>query len=304
MVKTALAKVRIVLVEPAGPLNVGSIARAMKNMGLQTLVLVDPQCDHLSHEARQMAVHAADILESAQQVATLPEALAGCQRAIATTTRTRNLLTPLEHPRTALPWLLAESVTSALIFGPEDRGLNNLELNYAQRFVRIPSHPDYSSLNLAQAVAICAYELYQATGDRELGTEEVRRISSLTQNSNKTNDSNKTNNLKLSSQSPIPNPQPPTPSPEFQLLEGYYQHLEAVLLKIGYLYPHTAPSRMEKFRHLFNHANLSTAEIAMLRGILRQVEWALQSRPETAGSEYFQPEESLKGGGVSGDAEA
>ncbi len=285
MVKTALAKVRIVLVEPAGPLNVGSIARAMKNMGLQTLVLVDPQCDHLSHEARQMAVHAADILESAQQVATLPEALAGCQRAIATTTRTRNLLTPLEHPRTALPWLLAESVTSALIFGPEDRGLNNLELNYAQRFVRIPSHPDYSSLNLAQAVAICAYELYQATGDWELGTGEVRRISSLTQNS------------KLSSQSPVPNP-------EFELLEGYYQHLEAVLLKIGYLYPHTAPSRMEKFRHLFNHANLSTAEIAMLRGILRQVEWALQSRPETAGSEYFQPEESLKGGGVSGDAEA
>jgi tRNA/rRNA methyltransferase len=108
-----------------------------------------------------MAVHGVDILETAQQVETLPLALTGCQRAIATTARVRSLSTQLEHPRVALPWLLEEAVTSALIFGPEYRGLSNVELNYAQRFVCIPSSADYPSLNLAQAVAVCCYELFQ-----------------------------------------------------------------------------------------------------------------------------------------------
>ena len=137
MRERVLAGVRIVLVEPAGPLNVGAIARVMKNMGFQQLVLVNPQCDPLSEEALHMAVHAADVLEAAQRVATLPEALQGCQRAIATTVRLRTLTTQLEPARTALPWLL-EQPTAALIFGAECRGLSNEELNYAQRFVQIP----------------------------------------------------------------------------------------------------------------------------------------------------------------------
>ena len=83
-----LANIRIVLVEPAGPLNVGSIARVMKNMGLQQLVLVNPHCDPLDAEALQMAVHARDVLVNARQVATVPEALLGCDRAIATIVRT------------------------------------------------------------------------------------------------------------------------------------------------------------------------------------------------------------------------
>ncbi|HEY9806724.1 MAG TPA: RNA methyltransferase, partial [Candidatus Obscuribacterales bacterium] len=174
MSETALANVRIVLVEPAGPLNIGAIARVMKNMGLHQLVLVNPHCDPLGPEARQMAVHAIDLLTTARVVPNLPTALQGCQRAIATTARPRAIETELEHPRNALPWLLAEAagaenpeagstelLQSALIFGPEDRGLSNEELNYAQRFIRIPSSPAYPSLNLAQAVAVCCYELYQ-----------------------------------------------------------------------------------------------------------------------------------------------
>jgi tRNA/rRNA methyltransferase len=245
-----LARVRIILVEPAGPLNVGAVARVMKNMGLHQLVLVNPQCDPLGQEARQMAVHGVDILEAAQQMATLPDALTGCQRAIATTARARTLPTPLESPRTALPWLLEKEVASALIFGPEDRGLNNVELNYAQRFVCIPSSPEYPSLNLAQAVAVCCYELYQST-----------------------------------QADPLPTPYSLLPTPSsapLEVLEGYYKHLEAVLLKIGYLYPHTAPARMEKFRRLFNRATPTTEEVAMLRGILRQMEWALQFLPKSA----------------------
>ena len=207
-----------------------------------------------------MAVHAGDVLHRAQCVASLPEALTGCQRAIATTTRERSALTALEPPWQALPWLFEPASSSdntpppaALIFGPEYRGLSNPELNYAQRFLRIPSSPDYPSLNLAQAVAICCYELYQLSQQNRPNPSLATR--------------------------PIPaNPvraEGDEAAASLELLEGYYQQLEALLLKIGYLYPHTAASRMEKFRRFFNRAAPSEGELAMLRGILRQMDWAL-----------------------------
>lgn len=235
----ALAKIRIVLVEPAGALNVGSIARVMKNMGLTQLVIVNPQCDPHSEEAQRMAVHAQDVLELAQIVDSLPKALSGCQRAIATTARHRHLSRTMEHPRNTLPWLL--HTPAALIFGPEDRGLSNAELNHAHKLVRIPTSAIYESLNLAQAVTVCCYELSQLA------------------------------------QTLDPRTPPPPPSAEASLdqLEAYYQQLETLLLQIGYLYPHTTSSRMEKFRHLFNRAHPSSKEVAMLRGIISQVEWAL-----------------------------
>lgn len=245
------AAVRIVLVEPAGPLNVGAIARVMKNFGLSQLVLVNPQCDPRSDEARQMAVHAPELLETAQIVPDIPTALTGCQRAIATTGRPRTLATQLEHPREALPWLVSDRAPSALIFGPEDRGLNNQELNYAQRFIYIPTNPAYPSLNLAQAVAICGYELFQL---RERDRKHPDR--------------------------PIAQPLPDLAAPApLESLEAYYQHLEAVLLQIGYLYPHTANSRMQKFRRLFSRSLPTETEVALLRGILSQVEWAVKQKP-------------------------
>lgn len=255
MLDKALAQVRIILVEPAGALNVGSAARILKNMGLQQLVLVNPQCDPQSQDAKKMAVHAADLLERATVTATLPEALSGCQRAIATTARERSLETTLEHPRHALGWLL--EVPSALIFGPEDRGLSNEELKYAQRFVRIPSSSTYPALNLAQAVAVCCYELFQLASESQNGSAENSRSS-------------------LSSPPVSPATDPPSLAP-LERLEGFYEHLETLLLEIGYLYPHTAASRMEKFRRLFNRAQLSQTEVDMLRGILSQMEWALNS---------------------------
>ncbi|MDF0552658.1 RNA methyltransferase [Kamptonema sp. UHCC 0994] len=272
MLDTALGRIRIILVEPAGPLNVGSVARAMKNMGLHHLVLVNPQCDRLGEEARKMAVHAADVLESAKIVKTLPEALQGCQRAIATTGQNRSLPTTLENPKSALPWLL--ECSSALIFGREDNGLTNAELSYAQRLIRIPSSDTYASLNLAQAVAICCYELYQVAGemgsggDGEMGNGEVEENSQLPITHYPLPITNY--QLSITTQAPL------------EALEGYYQQLEASLLKIGYIYPHTAASRMEKFRRLFNRAYPSTAEVAMLRGILRQIDWALQTYPKSA----------------------
>ncbi|MCF4967215.1 RNA methyltransferase [Nostoc sp. CMAA1605] len=235
-----MAGVRIVLVEPAGPLNVGSTARVMKNFGLEHLVLVNPQCDRFSPEAMKMAVHAKEILESAIVVDTLPQALQGCVSAIATTGRDLHCPFPLETPRTALPWLLeATNQPAALIFGREDRGLTNEELNYAHRLVHIPSSPVYPSLNLASAVGICCYELAQPTQAQPTPAMTSTELAPL------------------------------------ELVEAYYQQLESFLLDIGYLYPHTANSRMEKFRQIYNRAHLTTNEVAMLRGLFRQAEWAI-----------------------------
>jgi tRNA/rRNA methyltransferase len=241
---TRFSLTRVVLVEPAGPRNIGSVARVMKNMGFSRLVLVKPQCDPNSEEAQHMAVHAADVLAAAQQVDSIPVAVTDCQWVVATTSREAPLAMPTLSPRLGLPPLLMQP--SALLFGPEDRGLSDAELNYAQAVVRIPSHPVYPSLNLAQAVAICCYELYQGFALGEISSS------------------------------------PPMPSSlaRIEEMEGFYDHLEAILLKIGYLYPHTATRRMEKFRRLFNRSQVSGAEVSMLRGILRQVEWKLGQYPQ------------------------
>lgn len=247
-----LDQIRIVLVEPAGPLNVGATARIMKNMGLRQLVLVNPQCDLAADEAQRMAVHGSDVLAAAQVVADLPAALVGCRRAIATTGRLHRQDQPLDLPEVALPWLLPpapeKSFAAALIFGPEDRGLSNDELIYAQRWVRIPASGEYPSLNLAQAVAVCSYLLHRcalaealetafpAVGSPAAGTED---------------------------------------SAPLEQMEGFYQDLEIVLLKIGYLYPHTAASRMAKLRRLLHRSGPDSQELAMLRGVLRQVNWAI-----------------------------
>ena len=272
MLETAAPNIRIVLVEPAGPLNVGSVARVMKNMGLHQLILVNPQCDHLGEEARLMAVRAADILENARVVESLPEALVGCTRAIATTGDDRPFATKREEPADALPWLL--EAPSALIFGREDCGLTNTELNYAQRLIRIPSSDAYTSLNLAQAVAVCCYELYREEGRRQLPPSPLQVNPPLPPPRGEKKESPPWGGMKKN----LPQGgNEEDASATFENLEGYYQKLETVLLKIGYLHPHTAASRMAKFRHLYNRAYPTVDEVAMLRGTLRQIEWALKS---------------------------
>jgi tRNA/rRNA methyltransferase len=223
----------------------------MKNMGLTQLVIVNPQCDVFGEEASRMAVHAIDVLATAKIVPDLPTALQGCTRVIATTARDRAIPTQLETPRQALPWLVESTEPTALIFGREDSGLTNTELNYATRYIRIPVGSDYSSLNLAQAVGVCAYELQMCAIDLA-------------------------NNLPIQ-QSQIPLQSDVAP---VELVEGYYQQLETLLLDIGYLFPHTAPHRMEKLRRLYNRSQLSPNEVALLRGILSQVRWALDRKKD------------------------
>ncbi len=230
-----LHHVRIVLVETAGALNLGSIARGMKNFGLSQLWLVAPRCSIDDPDAQRMAVHAQDILESAIVCSDLAVALADCERVAGTTARERKVSTPFLGADTVAPWLLSTTAQVAYVFGPEDRGLNNAELSLCQRHVQIPTNPAYSSLNLAQAVTLCAYELFTC--------QSVPTAVSTSQ-------------------------------PASVELEGFYTHLEQTLLTIGYLQPHTAASKLQKFRRLFNRAELTSDEITLLRGVLRQLAWA------------------------------
>lgn len=271
-----LGTVRIVLVEPAGPRNLGSIARVLKNMGLSRWVLVNPHCDPQDPEAQIMAVHGADLLAQVQIVTSLSEALQGCQRVVGTTGRDQTYPPEwqIESPRSALPWVLgAES--AAVVFGPEDRGLSNGELSLCQRQVMIPASPEYPSLNLAQAVGICGYELrlaalvgIQTTGDPidPIGEDHPSQ--------------------------PHPNPVP------VEIMEGFYGHLRELLLGIGYLQPHTADRKLSKFRALFNRAGLTRSEVALLRGILRQLGWAVTHAPasssETPRSRSIPPKGDLE----------
>ncbi len=284
---TALAAVRIVLVAPAGPLNVGSVARVMKNFGLSQLWLVAPQCDPLGAEAMQMAVHAKDVLQAAKRVETIPEALVGCERAIATTARQRGFNAPLDLPEVALPSLLLveyidqadPQAQTALIFGPEDRGLSNEELTYAQNFIKIPTNPAYSALNLAQAVAICCYELHRASQaipiSEQIPLKALRSDPISGKQSEHSINSDPPNLDDLTATLPAGPLSGQLDAAKLDDLEGYFQHLERVLLQVEYLYPHTAASRMRKLRQLLYRAAPTASEVALLRGILRQMEWAL-----------------------------
>jgi tRNA/rRNA methyltransferase len=238
---TALAQIRIVLVEPAGARNVGSVARVLKNFGLQQLWLVHPRCDWQGEEAYQMAVHGGDRLTAAQVVPDLASALQGCERIVATTGQVRSLPVELHPPRQVLPWLLGATGPTALIFGREDRGLDRQELDLAQRYLTIPTDPAYSSLNLAQAVGLCCYELHVAA------VTPPERV--------------------------------PAVAAAFEQVEAYYSDLAQLLLKIGYLHPHTATDRLAKLRRLYARTDLRAQELAMLRGMVRQMAWAI-AHPE------------------------
>ena len=259
-VPTPHDRVRVVLVEPAGPLNVGSIARAMKNFGLRHLAIVNPQCDPCGREARQMAVHAGDILAGAVVVDTLPAALAGCRAVAATVGRdvaARD--TPIAPPAVAMPWLWAGAAAGqsvAIVFGREDRGLLNPELDLAQQLIRIPTVAAYESMNLAQAATVCFYELGRGADRGETPPAVDRAGDGPT--------------IAIAA----------ADAPTFEQTEGFYGDLERLLVSIGYLHPHTAASRMKTFRRLLHRAAPSAREVAMLRGILRQVRWAIAQPPD------------------------
>jgi TrmH family RNA methyltransferase len=229
-----LAAVRFVLFEPMYTGNIGSVARAMKTMGFHDLVLVNPPAEFPNNEARQMASGAQDVLAGARIAGTLAEAVEGCGLVVASSARYFRLGVPELDPRQCAAQVLsaARVQTAALVFGPERSGLTNAELELCHAITYIPANPDYTSLNLAQAVQLIAYELRMA--------EPYSRT--------------------------LPPPEAPLARPED--LQLFYAHLERVLLGSGFLDPANPRHLMRRLKRLFNRTRLDSNELNILRGIL------------------------------------
>jgi TrmH family RNA methyltransferase len=226
-------EIRFVLFQTTHPGNIGASARAMKTMGFTDLVLVSPQ-SFPDPEARARASGALDVLESATVVETLAAAVRGCGFVVGASARHRRLGMPELDPRQCAQQLLSSAGNrpAAVVFGPERSGLSNAELDLCQALLYIPANPDYSSLNLAMAVQIVAWELRCVQGS-EMST-----------------------------------PLPESPPARAEDLDLFYEHLERVLLTSGFLDPANPRQLMRRLRRLFNRARLDENELNILRGIL------------------------------------
>ena len=240
-----LRNIRIVLLNTTHPGNIGAAARAMKTMGLESLTLVAPKI-FPSDEAVARAAGAEDVLGRCTVCATLQEALAPCQLAIGTSNRQRTIDWPMLEPGACAQRLVegAAHGAVALVFGRERTGLTNAELDRCQFFTTIPTNPAFSSLNVAAAVQIMAYELMRASAKPAAP-------------------------LQGSADSP------PATLAEIQ---GYYQHLEEMLIEIGFLDPENPRKLMRRLYRLFNRAGLEQREVNILRGILTAVGEGIQRR--------------------------
>jgi TrmH family RNA methyltransferase len=230
-----LAHIRIVLINTTHPGNIGATARAMKVMGLSSLHLVTPKI-YPDAEATAMASGADDILQQAQVHDSLDSALEGCVLVLGTSARLRSLPMPQMDARKSAETAVATAAGHgvALLFGRERYGLTNEEMQCCHQLVHIPSNPDYSSLNLAQAVQVLCYELRTAA-------------------------------LGGAGQALPPSDWDPV---DGQQMELFYRHLQETLLEIEFLNPDQPKRLMMRLRRLFNRARPDQNEMNILRGIL------------------------------------
>src|SRR3979490_1898595 len=229
------ALVRIVLIDPSHPGNIGSVARAMKNMAVTDLVLVRPRS--FPHaEANALAAGADDILGNARIVTTVAEAIDDCGFIAGTTSRPRSYYWEFTTPRDVAARIvgLPGENRGALLFGSERYGLGTGELQYCNVLVRIPANPEYCSLNLAMSVQLAVYEIFMAREQPHWHTQ-----------------------LEM----------PLAPSGD---VEHFYAHLHQVLNEIDF--DDRTGHLMERLRRLFNRAQLDRNELNILRGILSAVQ--------------------------------
>lgn len=235
-----LANIRVVLVGTLYSGNVGSVCRAMANMGIRDLVLAAPRiCDDWK-EAERLAVHAGDILAACRRTETLEEAVADCAAVVGTTARGGLYRQHVLPPREQAPAILEAAAQGkvALVFGREDKGLNNEEIALCTHLVRIPVCEDYQSLNLSQAVLICCYELYSASGTYE---------------------------------QPIQEKSPPSTVAERRILMRMWRE---VMLKIGFMQDEKADHMMQGFQRIFSRGIKTSDDAHIMMGVARQMNWA------------------------------
>ncbi|KVM93237.1 RNA methyltransferase [Burkholderia diffusa] len=234
---------RFVLVEPSHPGNVGAAARALKTMGFSRLVLVAPRVPHVQSdpEAIAMASGADDVLASAHVVPTLGDALSGVHWSIALTARAREYGPPRLAPRAAAEQARTQVGTGdiALVFGNERTGLANEHVEQCSALAHIPANPAYSSLNLAQAVQVLAYELRVALLEQGEPSQQAQA---------------ETGTLAQSDE-----------------IERMYVHLENALIALDFLDPRNPKKLMPRLRRLFARTGLEREEVNILRGIAKHI---------------------------------
>lgn len=266
---------RIVLVRTKDAANVGAAARAMKNFGLDELVLVAPRC-RIDHRAEALASHAEDVLHAARVVDTLEDAIAGTALVMGTSARERAAANyPVLEPQDAAP-LLTDG--TAVLFGPEDHGLANEELTRCQAHVVIPT-AGYASLNLAQAVLVVAYEVALARRD---GARVGAAVNAAAGTADGAADGAAGSAADGKERKPVVAPLPAVQGDVAtrDQMERFYQQLEAAMLHIGYTDTPRAPSVMRMYRAVFDRANMTAHELAALRGWVSQATWAADQLPE------------------------
>ena len=239
---SSLSPVRIILVRPSHPGNIGSAARAIKAMGLSDLRLVAPE-RFPAPEARWLAAHAVDVLEQAQVHGTLQQALEGCEAAFALSARPREWSPQVLAVRDAALAAVARAAAGpvAFVFGPEDAGLAQDEVFACQYLVHIPTAQkpgaiNLGSLNLAQAVQVVAYELCVAAG------------------------------------TPLPAPHRSGKLATIQDLEGLYGHLERAAIESRFLDPAANSRLRERWKRLFSRLDIEREEVNILRGLLNALQ--------------------------------
>lgn len=224
----------VILVRASRAANVAAACRAMKNMGLRSLILVDPPAELERASARALAYGAWDVLDGARRAASLREAVAGCTVVAGTSGRAQEAVSP--RRLAAEGAALSGGGRLGVVFGPEAAGLTNEELALCHLQVRIPAHPEHTSLNLAQAVLVVAYELFLSQSTQDAAPREER--------------------------APVGD------------LEAVLDHLREGLLAIGYLNPRNPGAVLSELRGLLWRARATAREVVLLRGLARQVAWA------------------------------
>lgn len=228
-----LANIRIVLVGTTHPGNIGAVARAMKNMCMDNLYLVAPKI-FPSADATARASGADDVLSRAVVCETLPQAIAECGLVIGASARSRTINWPEITPRECAELLNSEARTQqvAIVFGRENSGLKNHELDCCRYLLKIPCNSAYSSLNLAQAVQVICYELFIQSAAQPVPQQRDKPLATAAQ------------------------------------MESFYTHLRQTLEDIGFMHPDKSKSIMRRLRRVYNRAALDTKELDILRGIL------------------------------------
>lgn len=271
---TMLSNIRVVLVGTSHPGNIGSTARAMKTMGLSNLYLAEPKVEP-DGQSIALSAGASDILKHLTRVDSLAEAIADCSLVIATSARSRTLDWPMLDPRAAGVKLAAEALTGpvAIVFGRENNGLSNEELQSCQYHVAIPANPEYSSLNLAQAVQIICYETrvahlaQQDLAQQHLAQKDVAQKDTAQKDTVQQNTTQQEASVDEEQTYPLAGD-----------LERFFVHLESTLSDTGFVIKNHPGHIMMKLRRLFSRARIEEQEMNILRGILTSIDKSISPK--------------------------